>query len=1403
MKILESTSRIPRTEPQHTFGAVGQQPVQTPVGETSSSSSTPQGSSSLTSVRKGLSWALAGLTPFTPIIPTVTHQLFSPPGIHASEPVRTTEKTSDITGKTFGELVGPSTRDERIKFINGQIQLSWKPIYECLEKGASLSTVKDINLKWNDVLVYLHVTDNTNIKESDEIRNYIIEKGATNPDIPPEVVHGALYTSAIIVGEINTELDRDLEHVATLKKDLSNISRESTPSIPNPDLRKKELEASILEKENKIASLNERRLKIAEGAVPYLGMNMVDTKTMAGRKERHLTTPDKYGDFKKDGVEVKVYDNSNFTEIAAFVIGQSAEPKLLAIIEEQLGNVGNDSAQRDVLHKVYMSLKSGYKPSEKIIAQARVWVFGAEQLAEHKKALEKLKAPVMPPVDAKPEKTETPKPKPPDTSTTIPGAPTDGKKAGSLSELKKIKDGDKLLTPKLPYDEKDLSFRASNILLLARNNDETALAACSQWFAMKHHSSGIVKNHTLTNSDLIVLQALGSLAQKDKTAFEVLTRVGTSFPNLVIADTMLTGSRVTSDIPRRHAAEAVLDAMKANPKEAEAWIRDLANKTAKGICNIPTGRDDAETNNTVKDEGKKLATLVMAHMDINGVFTKDLFKIVKDPYVRLHKQEDLKIAMIGLALARNQEAIEPLLEIGLDPKIKDTSLKELALQSVLYIDSIGIIPKALLDKAKQDAPFSIARLNYFYNKKDPKTNKLAEPTVTQLSENPFHATISEDYSRWLRQLEQLRDYQTKSGNEATNVSESTKSNKLFEIASKEFGGTNGALALKGQDATFNKKFVGAIVKYLTAAKDDTTNPLDPAIAIPMMNILGKCTEKSSKETQVEIAKVLRDIVTNPLSYTTPTPSGSTWGAGNTGSKATVIKRIAIRNLGATVNLSDPEDQSAETLHRIAHKNTSAQFRADSLLALETLAARYEEKLNSKLEPEEKEALEKARKAHGKKIIDWMLYHNAPSKPPYNTFMYAKVADKFGVTKELIELACKEASKDAKAPIVQAIMNGVVCNFRTMDQVKALSFDKEVREDAIALFQKFDKQEFFLGPAKDQQYTGDGVGVAVIDGGLASPIMGLAERLIYPRNVRWNDQKQFTDEHPTAVSWTFHRVSPGKEKEGTPPAKIRTFNFDADLLQDRFRPTAMQDPTIQALEELIELKINGANLQLVNHSYTLLNFLLNDEKVRTNIIDLLSAHMELLGKFGVKHSAAAGNWQGMDDIRVRHEGPLYEVTSLGLRNGSKKPDMIFIAAALNAFTDTLTGFSSKGNELKVDEAVEMLSFHGEQVVFPWVENGKWVLTSGNGTSFAAPHQMAILAWGTEARKKAGLRDLTASEWQQVFKSSTKQLKDRLGKDVEDYEGGKRIDVPTFLVNCLKPEPPKVTEKKKEPVKVVKD
>lgn len=1261
------------------------------------------------------------------------------------------------------EAADAANNPAREKAVSNFAEESWSTLKDALDKGQDLEKMPNSNILWNNLRAVLNVTDDTMVEAVDHIRTEIINKGATDPNIPASMVHNAIYTNAVVTTRINEELTKitNAKELQNSAAELEKLNQEASLCLKSGKklsseflAKRASLEEKLVAKAAEITTLDLRRKAISQGLTPYLGKVIVDV-TRNSKKERHLVTPSEIDSLKGEGIAIKVYDGKDFNKLAAFAIAQVADQNVINEVAKEILASGNNTERRNQFLDVLIQARPDFSLSKDLQGQLREWVFGPAQI----KAFQKGK-PISTTSDD-----ET-------SMLTIPNIPSNTK-VGTLEELKKL--DPKLVTPLLSYpfgqDKSTQKFIADNILLLAKHGDELALPAAAQWFAEKHYSDG-AKMQVNSDADFQALQALAILAQKDDLAFKVLERVAASLPD-IFADAFFKGTSWLENEPARQAGVEIIKAFNSKADKAKELIKKIADKKAPLIWTKPLSSEDINSVNSIKDNGRTAALIIMAFIDDSQSFTPYLREMVKSPFTLRHERG---WAMSGVARVKDKASVDALLDIGVN-KVNDTFLRDMALYSVLRINRPDPVPKAIRDKASQESPFTQANLKHYFPQLVEKTQGGKATSILQTlqamgGKNIFRERIVFLYKQQLDRIE-------KQGQKLSNEDKI----KLFnQICKEETGGA--VLAGKADDPTFNAKYIQAMISELKEHAD-RNKPLNPWIAMDMIDILGTSNAKEAKD-------VLADIAITPEHYVLDLSKDisdlfdllfSNWDTSD-------IKEAAIRNLGGVVGLDNFNDPATQIIHRVARKDSSRMYRDAAQMALNTLADRYDSTLSKMPDGDKKAALLKARDAHAKETIGHMQYHSQGLESRsqmrlawlWQEFSWAQTIDKLGGTKDLLTLASEASKTNPNAPIVRSVVHALVSNGKKLEDIKKLGFDEPTTKTLEALFTKIDKQEFWLGPAQSQKYTGKGVEVAVLDGGYVYPVEGLPgleklkDRIIYPEKlIRWSDLTDWLDLHPTAVASTVHKLAPD--------STIRTYSFQASIPEVPFRPFETQDPAMRALEDMAEQEIAGtANVASVNYSWGYINCLLANEKIRSEVIDLTSAFMEVLTKMNVKHTVSAGNEHGELPAFARY-GSIGELVTLGLRidrnDKFTNPDGIFHVGAMDKYAERLAEFTSKQEPLKVLEAIKVLSTQGVHVMAPWVEDSKWGLEPVNGTSFSAPHMSALIAWGTEARKLANLPELTNKEWEAVFDRSVKQFPQR-----EPYEGGKYVDATAYLQEVLK-------------------
>ncbi len=1296
-----------------------------------------------------------------------------------------------ITLATLGPIAGASSylfnppsleaanNPKREKAISDFAHESWKPLKESILAG-KLNTLPTRDILWNNLQAAFTISDDTLIESIEPLRREIIEKGATNHSIPARVVHSALYSTAVSANRMNTEIGKNEEKIASLDTSLKPLQKQvkdlealkaETPKELKTSISSLEAQMAQLTKETQV--LKERKEKLSQGVFPYLGKVIVDIKNKEGTTQRKLVSPSKVLELGKEYF-VDEYESKDIQDLAGFVFGSIGDEKILSGFLQELKLSGNDIERRNTFLTPFLYTKN--VPKE-IIDLSKEWVFGNEQLKEHKKFLDlKTKTPVTPvPISV----TQAP-------SIKTPGIPSD-KKSGTLDALLEL--DHKLVGPLLPYpfakDKEEQEFLAKNILILAKSGDESATAAAAQWFGLKHYSDGAIGEKRLlspnSNADYIVMQALAISAQKNKLGFEVLKRVAASTPHNFFTP-LFKGSLFLEDTYDRRAGVEIIKVLTTNKEASRDLMIALANKNSKPIWNEPASPEDIKSTNSAKALSRKLALVTMAFVDGGNNFVPFLRTVVKNP---LSKEEDIGFAINGLTTAKDKESLEFLISLGMDETLSE-KLRTLALESALFIDSPSLVPEFLRLKAQNHSPFSPTKLAAllprsvrFGKINDEKRNDI----LGQIVSNPIHARISLPYNEWLNEQESANNLRAKKGDVPLTISDEDKLSVFLDTMRLTIGGKEGSMLPLPAFKEKVETHLDSMVKYLNSCKENKT-PVNMNLAISMINVLSKSNHQSANKTLV-------DIVTYPELYVANSKMIGSMGIQMNNREALILKMVTIEALGGTIDLQNPDDSGAKALHAIARKGSLGLFRGQARTGLYNLAHRYEDALFGPrpiVIPETAQKLFKARETHAKQVLGHMEFHQKGLQTStqirlnrlQDEYDHARVADKFGATKDLLLLASEAAKKDKHAPIIRSVMHALITNEKDASDFKKYGFEPKQLDELQTLFKSIDRQEWWLGKAENQKYTGKGTTLAVLDVGYAYPVLykELEKKITYPGFINWSDLVGTLESHPTGVTGTAHKLSPN--------ANVLSYSLVASTPQIPFRPENMQDAGIFALGDMARLMLEDkANIDVINHSYVTPNFLLMNEEVRRDSIDLYSAFMETLSRMDVKHSVGAGNFQGVQPITFR-QGALSETTNLGLRftNDGKiiQPEGIFISAAHDKYANRVAEFSSHQDPLRVIEAVKMLSEQGVHVITPYLDGAVFRKIPVNGTSFSAPHKSALMLWGIEARKQAKLDPLSNKQWEKLFDSC-------IGKfpDSEPNQGGLYLDVTLFLERIVQPIP----------------
>lgn len=1329
---------------------------------------------------------------------------------------------------------GAANNPEKEKQVVALAQESWKPLREALDARKKVEeAVPNSNSLWNNLQAVFHVTDDTMVKDINSLRLDILKRGTNDPSVPPRIVHSAMYTMGVYARSINESISQGEKQLLELKKEQEVLQKKAGEITNLKAEVPEDLKAKVKDLESRISALQtetsefKQRLNGASAyLLPYMGKVIVDTKTKDGLSERHLVKPADVSYLTQGYASSKVYYPKNFDKLAGYVLAQLNEGDITKRITDELFASGNDTVRRREFFDFFFNSNPATLP-QGIREKSQEWIFGKDQIDTVRgKKKEENKSPativIAPAPDSASGKTSEKDAKsgtlqqpslPPGSITiqlppgtviqqaqpTTPGVPK-GVSVGSLEQLTEL---DKRLTAiYLPYysskDASEQQFIADNTFMLTQGKDmltvkvdgkeqkiETGLIASAQWFALKGYSE--TTSREFTAADYTMLRSLAVMAQDNKLAFEVLKRTLGSFPDLY-ANAYLKGTFYLWDRPDRQAGVEVIKAFNANKESAKEFLVQLADRKAPLLWKEPTNDSDIKSIDEARETGRGFALITMAHLDGSHSFVPYMRNIVNNPFA---KDTDRLRAIIGVALARDSESIDILLKAAMD-ETQNEWTRALCMEAVLYIDTPDLVPESIRQKAAAESPFSASKLHYAYPVRGKLTSSGSEKSAREIislieKAGPFKSRIRTLFNTWLEEQTRLANSQAQKGRGPATITDLQKLEVLMELRKQEFSGSRGLLTNKANtNATFRTQLDG-MVRYLESCKEKNRQ-ISLDLALPMMDILAKARDGKA-------SNVLVDMATYPEQYVRANPDAEDFFAFfdlfRTAIYSTILKWVAIEDLGGTCNLSDSNDKASQLIHTIARKDTSRIYRMGSQTALKILADRYDEYQRNPhtLGPEDLK-IQAARKHHAEQALGHMKYHalgleDIGQMRYYaldDEYGWAKIVDRLGGTKDLLSYALEKTKDNPNPQVLRSAMHALRGNGKKVEDIAKLGFEPKVAEKLAELYNHVNRQEYWLGD-NHKKHTGKGVDVAVLDAGYVYPLEkllpGIEKKIIYPEKmIKWSDMTEWLDLHPSMVAGTFYQMAPDPT--------IRSYSFLASIPEVPFRPFEVQNSAIYALEDMAQMQIEGkANIDVVNYSWGYINFILANENLRNEIVDLLGAFMEVNSKMGTLHTVAAGNENGLFPgiVRWANQGEL-NTTGLRYDNSGKasRPDNVFMAGAMDGYAKMLAEFSSVNDPLRTFEAIQLLSFQGVHVMAPHIQDREWVLHPVNGTSFAAPSEAFLLSWGKSARRAAGLPELSAKEWQQVLdKTANKRLPHR-----EDWEGGRYLDVTAYLQEVLRPQ-----------------
>lgn len=1245
---------------------------------------------------------------------------------------------------------------EREDAISKSATKTWQEI------KSKLTTNQRVPAKsWNILDSAMHISDNTLIVSVLQIRKEVIETGATNPNIPPGIIHSALYTTAEFANEIPRQLKKNNIQIADLEKKVGKLPE---------GIEKNKItgEISLLRTDNKaIEAAREKLIQIIPSIIPYVGKEIFDVEkiekgTSKVVKTRSLIYPSEVEATQKEnptGILYKTFKSDPFNKLGGFVIaqiaGQEGSPEtILDLAGERLAKT-SDIKSRQALWSIFVNRGENTKLPERVLKLAEEDIFGAEQLKTYKELAAKKAAKTTFSMDL-----------------TIPKIPS-GKKVGSLEAIPK----ELHPFPVRPYpfakaaEEQELD--ANRALGMLKAGNDKGFFTAMQWFPSKHCTEGKVvqSSSSYSNADYIMLEVIAREASKNdergKIAFNILGQVMASYPDLVMDAVIGTGQKKTENIPLRHTYVAVLQALNTHPEDSKTLLKSIADGTAKLAWPEPTSQEDIDTTSEIRKIGRINALKIMAFMSNPETFRGAFLRVVNNPFTEESKELYASLSALALSESNTDQTLLTFLDLGLD-NTKHPTTRSNALYAFLKAVSCNPAQTKINKTFPTPSPFNTVNGSYYYSDKA-KGSELS----------PFLMQATNRCEDFINQHAKASAYAVKHGGQPISLSETDKLAAIIAFSESEFPNTEVKLCkLVGSNKDYHDTYIPKMIDYLNSCKG--TNNFDIHIGTPIIKILAGSRDKRA-------TKVFADIIRNPEVYI-KTADGYYGGKVKANQVGHTVALIA-RTLGDVADLTNPEDEATNVLHIQASKGSSL-FKDSSLYGLIRLGQRYEEKINSLPDGEEKNTLKKIRSTHGAKILKHMEVRELGpySLSKYNSEaigterLYAQAYDLLGGRNKMLSHLDREVQKinrkdgaELKMPraqFIRAYMQALIVNGYNprIDNAK-LGFNGEANNRLTKLYDFVSRQQFSRGPIPPDSKLGEGVEIAILDVGHIVP--GILPGVSYPdSSFDTVHPYDFIEMHPTNVASIVRSIVPG--------SKISSWHVTKTLPELPFRPFWAQDVIPRTLEEIAQNNISGkSNTWGANASFGFDAFLLHDEDRRQNYFGLLAAHLDHLENVGLKtFNLAAGNshWYYPDDYMNDFYPPIGTLNYIGTHPDGSVAKNLSIVTAADFFPTTprLTNFSSRGNPLRKESellADHILSFQGFQSLTQTTSNGKKATTFSNGTSFAAPEKTGIDALLQYLHSKKEMTPLSPEQLRAAYAPFIEAIPHR-----EPMEGGRYPNIP---------------------------
>lgn len=669
----------------------------------------------------------------------------------------------------------------------------------------------------------------------------------------------------------------------------------------------------------------------------------------------------------------------------------------------------------------------------------------------------------------------------------------------------------------------------------------------------------------------------------------------------------------------------------------------------------------------------------------------DFIKILRTTAMDKNESQENRIsAMRGLGRIKDDSSIEPLLEISTNESIPEF-LRGEALYAALLIDTPDFIPKEFEEFANNDRPFGL-ELSYFSPDID------GDGRILPLTIKPLKLKTSKPEDQIIPRLADSLD--------------------------QKYGGKIGKF--ESLEKSKRERYFIPLINYLESRGKE--KPIDFDIAIPALYALSHAGMGS---------ETLAKIIINPWNYVeNSNPNQIFSDASQDNANELLLKVLSIQALGGAIDISNPVDPGLKVLSCLIQDDPSFLFQMEALTSAFQISHRYENLTN-------KTQFQEARQEHIRELLNYfkddttrefeepvLVFRDVEKK----RFFACSSLVKLGASKELIDFAYEQGWNRKDNENLRVIVYAMKANgIKTLD-INKLNLEDSRKSEFESLFDYITNDRAFFGTLiEDHKLDGEGVEIAVIDGGI--PMFFSNERgnnnFAYDKNIFGPSTFDLKSKHARTVTEQIIRK--------LPKVKIHPYTWDkVTSSQDPLLSNERYDPAVQAFEDLIKGKILGQNnVSIIDMSFGLKSPGMSNNSSYIDYVNRRASMGHLANDLGFGCNVSVGNDRGVNPATSRNLG-YGEVNALMSAVNHKKqivqPSGVFRVASFDSDTNKFVRTSGTQNSLHETE-VDFIGIHGVTLA-NYRRRGieEWEIYPA--TSFAVPNKGVLDAMVQQKLQRTG-------------------------------------------------------------------